>query len=59
MYVNENGDVDDVKVLKGIGAGCDETAVNVIKGTKFNPGKENGIAIKVKLSLPINFKLTS
>ncbi len=59
IYINENGGVDDVKVLKGIGAGCDETAVAAIKETKFIPGKDNGVAIKVKLSLPINFKLTS
>ena len=59
IYINENGSVDDVKVLKGLGAGCDEAAVEAIKGTKFSPGKDNGVAIKVKLSLPITFKLTS
>ena len=59
IYINENGDVDDVKVLKGLGAGCDEAATAAIKDTKFTPGKDNGKAIKVKLSLPITFKLTS
>ncbi len=59
IYINENGDVDDVKILKGIGAGCDEAAVEAVKGTKFSPGKDNGVAIKIKLSLPITFKLTS
>ena len=57
IYINENGGVDDVKVLKGLGAGCDEAAVEAIKQTKFTPGKDNGVAIKVKLSLPITFKL--
>ena len=57
IYINENGDVDDVKVIKGLGAGCDEAAIEVIKNTKFNPGKDNGTPIKVKLSLPITFKL--
>ena len=59
IYINEKGDVDDVKVLKGLGAGCDEAATAAIKDTKFTPGKDNGKAIKVKLSLPITFKLTS
>ncbi len=59
IYINEKGDVDDVKVLKGLGAGCDEAAVAAIKDTKFTPGKDNGAAVKVKLSLPITFKLTS
>ena len=59
VYINENGGVDDVKVLRGIGAGCDEAAVDAVKSTQFNPGKDNGVAVKVKLSLAITFKLTS
>lgn len=59
IYINEKGNVDNVKVLKGLGAGCDEAATAAIKDTKFTPGKDNGKAIKVKLSLPITFKLTS
>ncbi|MEJ2616063.1 MAG: energy transducer TonB, partial [Ignavibacteriaceae bacterium] len=42
IYISENGNVDDVKVLKGLGAGCDKAAVNAVKETKFNPGKDNG-----------------
>ena len=57
-YINENGGVHDVKIVKGIGAGCDEAAIDAIKKTKFNPGKNKGTAVKVKLSLTINFKLT-
>lgn len=59
IYINENGGVDDVKILKGLGAGCDEAAMQAVKETKFSPGKDNGVAVKVKLSLPITFKLTS
>jgi len=57
VYINEKGKVDDVKVLKGIGGGCDEAAVNGIKEVRFSPGKQNGTPVKVKLSLPITFKL--
>ncbi len=57
VYINEKGKVDDVKVLKGIGGGCDEAAVNGIKEVRFTPGKQNGVPVKVKLSLPITFKL--
>ncbi len=57
IYINEKGDVDNVKVLKGIGAGCDKAAVNGIKKVKFDPGENNGAPVKVKLSLPIEFKL--
>lgn len=57
-FVNEKGDVDDVKIVKGLGAGCDEAAINAVKQTKFKPGNSAGKDIKVKLSLQIQFKLT-
>ena len=57
-FINENGDVDDVKVLKGIGGGCDEATVEAIKKTKFSPGKTGGKPAKVKMSLQIQFKLS-
>lgn len=57
VYVNESGEVDEVKVVKGIGGGCDEAAVNAIKKTKFSPGIEKGNPVKTKVSIPITFKL--
>jgi len=55
--INENGGVDDVKILKGIGGGCDEEAIAAVKATKFTPGKVKGKKVKVKVALPITFKL--
>jgi protein TonB len=55
VYINENGDVDDVKLLKGIGGGCNEAAISGVKMVKFYPGKSNNKPVKVKLSLAINF----
>ncbi|MHB1687845.1 MAG: energy transducer TonB [Ignavibacteriaceae bacterium] len=57
IYINEKGTVDNVKILKGIGGGCDEAAENGVKEVKFTPGKQNGVPVKVKLSLPVTFKL--
>lgn len=57
VFVNEQGGVDDAKVIKGLGAGCDEAAIEGIKKVKFDPGKNNGSPVKVKLSLAIEFKL--
>ena len=56
-FINEKGDVDDAKVIKGIGGGCDEAAVNAVKKTKFTPGKQEGQNVKVKLPLQITFKI--
>jgi protein TonB len=44
--------------MKGIGAGCDEEAIRVIKSMpKWNPGKQNGRPVNVKVFVPIVFKL--
>lgn len=57
-YIDDQGNCVDAKVVKGIGAGCDEAAVDAVKKVKFSPGKNKGVAVKVKLSLPIEFKLS-
>ena len=38
-------------------AGCDEMAVDAVKQTKFNPGKQKGKPVKVQVTIPIVFKL--
>ena len=56
-FINESGDVDDVKVIKGIGGGCDEATIAAVKKSKFTPGKQEGKPAKIKMSLQIQFKL--
>ncbi len=58
IYINENGGVDDVKIVKGLGAGCDQAAIKGIKEEKFTPAKNGSNVVKVKLSMAIEFKLT-
>jgi periplasmic protein TonB len=57
FIVDEQGNVSDPIVTRGIGAGCDEEAVRAILEAKFKPGKQRGKAVKVKMSLPITFRL--
>ncbi|RPI70884.1 MAG: energy transducer TonB [Ignavibacteriales bacterium] len=56
-FVDENGSVTDAKIIKGLGAGCDEEALNAVKQTKFKPGKQRGKPVRVQVSIPIVFKL--
>ncbi len=56
-FINESGDVDEVRVVKGIGAGCDEEAAKAVKKTKFTPGVDKGVNVKTKLALALAFKL--
>ncbi len=57
FIVDENGNVTEPAVVRGIGAGCDEEALRVVREAKFKPGKQRGKPVKVKMSLPITFKL--
>ncbi|NBC15998.1 MAG: TonB family protein [Bacteroidetes bacterium] len=57
FVVDENGNVQDPVVVRGIGAGCDEEALRVVREAKFQPGKQRGKPVKVKMSLPITFRL--
>ena len=56
-YINEKGIVDSTRIIKGIGAGCDDAAMNAIKQIKFIPGKQKGTPMKVQVAIPIIFKL--
>ncbi len=56
-YVNKKGNVTKAKILKGIGAGCDQAALKAVEETKFTPGKQRGKAVNVKVSIPVVFKL--
>ena len=56
-FVDEAGNVTKANVLKGIGAGCDEAALNAVLKTKFKPGKQRGKPVNVQVSIPVIFKL--
>ncbi len=58
FVVNDDGRISDVKVLRGIGAGCDEEAKRVVMSMPaWKPGKQNGRSVPVQFNLPIQFKL--
>jgi protein TonB len=58
FVVEKNGSVTDVKVLRGIGGGCDEEAIRVIQNMpKWEPGKQRGKPVRVQFNMPILFKL--
>lgn len=59
FVVDKAGNLTEVRAIKGIGAGCDEEAVRVLKNApKWSPGKQRGRPVKVRMILPITFKLS-
>lgn len=57
FVINKIGEPIDLKVIRGIGAGCDEEAMRVLALTKWEPGKQRGKPVRVKMIMPIYFKL--
>ncbi|TYP92528.1 outer membrane transport energization protein TonB [Fodinibius salinus] len=57
FVVTEDGNVEDPKVIRGIGGGCDKEALRVVKQAEFKPGRQRGEPVRVQYSLPITFKL--
>jgi len=58
FVVNTDGKLTDITILRGIGSGCDEEAIRVIKKMPhWIPGKQNGNLVDVFLTMPITFKL--
>ncbi len=59
FIVNEKGEVEDPKVLRGIGGGCDEEALRVVSKMKFQPGLQRGRPVRVQYHLPVIFVIRS
>jgi protein TonB len=56
--VETDGSLSNITVLRGIGFGCDEEALRVMKlMPKWKPGKQSGRAVRVKFNMPIVFAL--
>jgi len=58
FVVEKDGSISDVKVVKGIGGGCDEEAVRVVNAMpKWKPGMDKGKPVRVSYIMPFTFKL--
>ena len=58
FVVNREGKITNIKVVRGIGFGCDEESVRVIgKMPDWSPGKQRGQAVSVSFTMPIRFVL--
>lgn len=58
FVVTKTGEIQNVSLVRGIGGGCDEEALRVVKSMPpWKPGKHNGKAVNVTFTLPITFKL--
>ncbi|MGN8224660.1 energy transducer TonB [Gracilimonas sp. BCB1] len=57
FIVNEQGNVENAQVVRGIGGGCDEEALKAVQKAEFSPGMQRGRPVRVQYALSINFRL--
>jgi len=58
FVVNQKGEVEQVKVVRGVDPSLDKEAIRVIKALpKWKPGSQRGKPVKVSFTVPINFQL--
>ena len=58
FVVDRDGKITRIKVIRGIGGGCDEEAIRVLnKMPLWNPGKQGGKAVLVSYTMPVKYVL--
>jgi len=58
FIVEKDGSITGVTLLRGIGGGCDEVALQTIREMpKWNPGSQQGVLVRVSFNLPVRFTL--
>jgi protein TonB len=58
FVIEKDGSVTDIKLLRGIGGGCDEEAIRVVNNMpKWTPGSQRNRPVRVQFNLPVNFRL--
>jgi protein TonB len=58
FIVEEDGSISNLHIIRGIGGGCDEEALRVVKSmASWIPGKQRGVPVRVQFNLPVRFTL--
>ena len=56
--IRRNGTVDSFKVIRGLGYGLDESAIQTIASKwRFKPGTLNGVPVDVQANIEVSFRL--
>jgi TonB family protein len=57
VIVDENGKPRDIKIIRPLGLGLDQKAVEAVEKWKFSPGKKDGKPVAVQAQIEVNFRL--
>jgi periplasmic protein TonB len=57
VVVDEHGNPRDLKVVRPLGLGLDQKAIEAVEKWKFSPGKKDGKPVPVQATIEVNFRL--
>jgi len=57
IVVNTDGRADSIKVIKSLGMGLDEKAIEAVQRWRFRPGTKDGAPVRVRAQIEVNFRL--
>ena len=57
FVVDEKGNVTRARVIRGLGMGLDEKALEAVRQYRFKPAMENGKPVKVEVNVEVNFQI--
>jgi len=57
VEVHEDGKAHNIRVVRSLGLGLDEKAVQAVEQWKFVPGRKEGKSVKVAATIEVNFRL--
>jgi periplasmic protein TonB len=57
IVVNTDGRADDIRVIKSLGMGLDEKAIEAVQRWRFRPGTKDGVPARVRAQIEVNFRL--
>ena len=57
IVVNTDGRADSIKVIKSLGMGLDEKAIEAVERWRFRPGTKDGAPVRVRAQIEVNFRL--
>ncbi|MBV9771355.1 MAG: energy transducer TonB [Bryobacterales bacterium] len=57
VVVDEKGNPRDIKIIRPLGLGLDQKAVEAVEKWKFSPGKKDGKPVPVQAQIEVNFRL--
>ena len=59
LIVEPNGNPSHIRVVRGLGMGLDEKAIQAVQQYKFKPGMKSGKPVRVELNISLNFNETA